>query len=131
MKKKLIDPPALPQPFGNYAHGLNITHINHMVRTSGQLSIDQNGFIPRSPYDQAVMIFNHLFEILKEGQMTPDNIIHIGAYVTDRSYMADYMKARDEFLADSHTPPPASTLLIVSGFTKPEFKVEIEITAMA
>lgn len=131
MHKTLIDPPALPQPFGNYAHGLKLTDVNSMVRSSGQLSIDQNGDIPPSPYDQATMIFGHLLEILKEGQMTPDNIVHIGAYVTDRGYMADYMKARDEFLAGCQTPPPASTLLIVSGFTKPEFKVEIEITAMA
>jgi enamine deaminase RidA (YjgF/YER057c/UK114 family) len=26
-------------------------------------------------------------------------------------------------------PPPASTLMIVSGFTQPEFKVEVEAIA--
>jgi 2-iminobutanoate/2-iminopropanoate deaminase len=26
-------------------------------------------------------------------------------------------------------PPPASTLMIVSGFTRPEFKVEVEVIA--
>jgi enamine deaminase RidA (YjgF/YER057c/UK114 family) len=26
-------------------------------------------------------------------------------------------------------PPPASTLMIVSGFTRPEFKVEVEAIA--
>jgi enamine deaminase RidA (YjgF/YER057c/UK114 family) len=34
------------------------------------------------------------------------------------------MAARDEFTGD---PPPASTLMIVSGFARPEFKVEIEV----
>ena len=29
------------------------------------------------------------------------------------------------------TPAPASTLMIVSGFTRPEFKVEVEIVAAA
>jgi len=33
---------------------------------------------------------------------------------------------RDRLVAD---PPPASTLMIVSGFTRPEFKVEIEVIA--
>jgi hypothetical protein len=36
------------------------------------------------------------------------------------------MAARDEFTAD---PPPASTLMIVTGFTRPEFLVEVEVMA--
>jgi enamine deaminase RidA (YjgF/YER057c/UK114 family) len=38
------------------------------------------------------------------------------------------MQARDEFVA---APAPASTLIIVSGFTREEFKVEIEATAIS
>jgi enamine deaminase RidA (YjgF/YER057c/UK114 family) len=38
------------------------------------------------------------------------------------------MESRDAHVA---TPPPASTLVIVSGFTRPEFKVEIEVVAAA
>jgi enamine deaminase RidA (YjgF/YER057c/UK114 family) len=30
---------------------------------------------------------------------------------------------------DGGDPPPASTLMIVSGFTRPEFLVEIEVVA--
>jgi enamine deaminase RidA (YjgF/YER057c/UK114 family) len=40
--------------------------------------------------------------------------------------MAGYMKVRDEFVMD---PPPASTLMIVQGFARPEFKVEVEAVA--
>jgi enamine deaminase RidA (YjgF/YER057c/UK114 family) len=36
------------------------------------------------------------------------------------------MDARDRFVA---SPPPASTLMIVSGFARPEFKVEVEAIA--
>jgi 2-iminobutanoate/2-iminopropanoate deaminase len=39
------------------------------------------------------------------------------------------MAVRDEWLADVAIRP-ASTLLIVSGFTREEFKVEIEATAI-
>ena len=42
--------------------------------------------------------------------------------------MAGYMQARDEWLADV-ARLPASTLVIVSGFTRPEFLVEVEVTA--
>lgn len=130
MKKNQLDPSGLPRPFGNYSHGIEVIEASRLIRTSGQLSISQDGYIPVSAFDQAVMIFDNLNTILSDGNMTPDSIIHIGAYVTDRTYMADYMKARDQFLEPTSSPPPASTLLIVSGFTKPEFKVEIEITAV-
>jgi enamine deaminase RidA (YjgF/YER057c/UK114 family) len=33
---------------------------------------------------------------------------------------------RDRYVGD---PPPASTLLVVSGFTRPEFLVEVEVIA--
>ena len=38
------------------------------------------------------------------------------------------MKVRDDFFLDIKIKP-ASTLLIVSGFNKPEFLVEIEVIA--
>lgn len=38
------------------------------------------------------------------------------------------MAVRDKYVS---SPPPASTLMIVSGFTRAEFKVEVEIVAAA
>jgi enamine deaminase RidA (YjgF/YER057c/UK114 family) len=40
------------------------------------------------------------------------------------------MVARDAFFHDQ-PEPPASTLLIVSGFSRPEFSVEVEVIAAA
>jgi enamine deaminase RidA (YjgF/YER057c/UK114 family) len=60
--------------------------------------------------------------------MTLANIVRLNAYVTAREHMQGYMRSRDRhFLAI----PPASTLVIVSGFTRPEFFVEIEAIAAA
>jgi enamine deaminase RidA (YjgF/YER057c/UK114 family) len=42
--------------------------------------------------------------------------------------MAGYMKVRDRHVGN---PPPASTLMIVAGFTRPEFLVEVEAIAAA
>ena len=58
--------------------------------------------------------------------MASNNVVRIGAYVTERAYFKDYMKARDEFVTSDL---PVSTLIIVSGFTRPEFKVEVEVLA--
>ena len=62
--------------------------------------------------------------------MGAHDVVRINAFVTDRTHMAGYMAARDAWLADVDRLP-ASTLVIVSGFTRPEFFVEVEVTAAA
>lgn len=62
--------------------------------------------------------------------MNAEDVCHISAYVTGRIHMADYMAARDAFLAEREVLP-SSTLMIVSGFTRPEFTVEVEVWASA
>lgn len=50
-------------------------------------------------------------------------------WVRDRpGHMAGYMAARDAWLAEV-SRLPASKLVIVAGFTRAEFLVEIEVTA--
>jgi enamine deaminase RidA (YjgF/YER057c/UK114 family) len=52
--------------------------------------------------------------------------VRVNAFVTAREHMKGYMVVRDRYVG---TPPPASTLVIVSGFTRPEFLVEVEVVA--
>ena len=66
--------------------------------------------------------------ILRDAGMSLENIVRINAFVTGREHLAPYMKVRDELFGD---PAPASTLVIVSGFARPEFTVEIEAIAAA
>ena len=54
------------------------------------------------------------------------DIVRINAYVTDRAHLRPYMDVRDRLFS---SPAPASTLMIVSGFARPEFKVEVEAIA--
>ena len=123
-----INPQTIHQPFGHYSHGVLTFEPNRLLVTSGQLGIDSHGTVPDSCYEQALLCFQAIKAVLEEAEMTPSNIVRLNAFVTEREDFAAYMKARDRFVA---TPPPASTLLIVSGFTRPEFKVEVECTAVA
>lgn len=127
---KALTPKSIRPPFARYSHGIDIPAGWRTVRTSGQLGIRADESIPDDAYGQAVVCFANIAEILREGGMTPHDVAHVSAYVTDRNYFADYMRARDEFIAGIATLP-SSTLLIVSGFTNPEFKVEVEVLAAA
>ncbi|OUS36442.1 enamine deaminase RidA [Rhodobacterales bacterium 56_14_T64] len=127
---KELTPPSLRPPFARYAHGVEIPPHWRLVQTSGQLGIRADDSIPDDAYQEAVICFDNIAEILRSAGMGPDDVAHISAYVTDREHMAGYMRARDEFLAKAGRLP-SSTLLIVSGFTRPEFKVEVEVLAAA
>ena len=120
-------PTDMSLPFARYAHGV-ADPVSGLVVTSGQLALDIDGAIPDGAEAQAALIFANIDRILALGGTSKAETLRINAYVTDRAHMAGYMAARDVWLADvPHLP--ASTLMIVSGFTKPEFVVEIEVLA--
>lgn len=123
-----LDPATIPAPLARYAHGIRVPAGQDLVLTSGQLGLTPNGTVPDRAYAQATICFANIEAILAEGEMGVCDVVHLKAFVTDREYMSDYMLARDEWLS-SVKRLPASTLLIVSGFTRPEFKVEIEAIA--
>lgn len=124
---KSLTPNGMAPPFARYAHGVLS---DGLVMTSGQLALDIDGTVPDGAEAQARLIFANIDLILAEGGASKAGTLRVNAFVTDRSHMAGYMAARDVWLADvPHLP--ASTLMIVSGFTKPEFVVEIEVIARA
>jgi len=125
---KALIPPSIPAPFARYSHGVAVPAGARLVVTSGQLALGPDGAVPDGAQAQASLCFAHCAAILAGAGMGPADVIRINAYVTDRAHMAGYMAARDEWLAGI-TRLPASTLVIVSGFTRPEFVVEVEVTA--
>ena len=126
MPLKPLVPAAIRKPFARYSHGIEIPAGARIVVVSGQLGIRANETIPESAEEQAELCLANIAAILAEADMTLADIARLNAYVTDRAHMAGYMAARDRVVA---TPPPASTLMIVSGFVRPEFKVEIDVIA--
>ena len=129
---KSLIPDSIAPPFARYSHGVEIRSGARLVRTSGQLGLDRYGTIPDSPFEQARNCFSNILAILNEADMDKTHICHVSSYVTDREYMAGYMEARDLFFAErSDKNLPSSTLVIVSGFSRPEFKVEVEVWACA
>ena len=119
-------PSALRKPFARYSHAVEIPAGARLLLVSGQLGIAPDDAVPESAGEQAELCFRAIAACLAEAGMAPGDIVRLNAFVTDRAHMAGYMAARDRFVGD---PPPASTLVIVSGFTRPEFKVEVEALA--
>ena len=123
-----LTPSTIAPPFARYSHGVLIPRGHQIIVTSGQLGMAKDGTIPKGAQAQADLCFSNIDAILAAGGASAKNTVKLTAYVTDRAHMQGYIVARDAWLAGIDTPP-ASTLVIVSGFTRPEFVVEIEVMA--
>lgn len=119
-------PAGIRAPFARYSHAVEVEAGARLLFCSGQLGIGVDDAIPETTEAQAVLCFEAIGRCLTEAGMAFSNIVRVNAYVTAREHMAPYMAVRDRYVA---MPAPASTLMIVGGFTRPEFKVEVEIVA--
>ena len=121
-----VNPTDVPSPFGDYRHAVLA---GSLLVTSGQLAVTEGEPVPNDVGRQAEICFEHIRRILYAVDMGFEHVIRFNAYVTRREHMPLYMEARDRVL--SHlTVKPASTLMIVSGFTRAEFLVEVEAMAL-
>ena len=125
---RALTPPTIAAPLARYAHGVLLPAGARIIRTSGQLGLAADGTVPEGVAEQAAICFDNIRAILAEGGMGVEDICHISAWLTDRNDLPAYMAARDAFLGGSGILP-ASTLLLVAGFSQPAFKVEIEVMA--
>ncbi len=123
---KHLNPPSLHPPFARYVHGIVVPAGADMIFCSGQLGIGLDKTIPPDVEGQAALCFEAIAAILAEGGMDLACLVRINAFVSAREHLGGYMAVRDRFVP---APPPASTLMIVSGFARPEFVVEVEAVA--
>ncbi|MEM1428204.1 MAG: RidA family protein [Pseudomonadota bacterium] len=132
MSQRMLRPTTIRPPFARYAHGVEVPAAYRLVLASGQLGIAANETVPDGAEAQADLCFANCAAVLAEAGMTAADVVRINAFVTAREHLPGYMAARDRWLAQrSEDALPASTLVIVTGFTRPEFLVEVEVTAAA
>lgn len=115
-------------PLARYVHGVVVEAGARLVLSSGQLGVAPDGSVAPDAAGQARQCFANALAVLAAEGLGPEHVVRVNAFVTERAHMAGYMAARDEAFA-AVDPPPASTLVIVSGFTRPEYLVEVELTA--
>src|SRR5437763_2978851 len=123
---RLINPAAIRAPFAQYSHAVEVT-AGRLLFASGQLGVAPDDTVPEDVEAQAVLCFENIKAILREAEMTLADVARFTAYVTDRAYFPVYGAVRSRYVTGNAF---ASTLVIVSGFTRPEFKVEVEVTAV-
>ena len=126
MTNRPLNPKAIRPPFAAYSHGVAIPAGARLVVTSGQLGVGPDDIVPEDVEAQAVLCFENIKAILADAGMTLADVVRFSAFVTDRAYFPIYGAVRSRYVQGEAF---ASTLIVVSGFTRPEFKIEVEATA--
>lgn len=121
-----VSPTAIRAPFARYSHGVLVAPGARMLFASGQLGVAPDDTVPEGIEAQAVLCFENIGAILAEAGMSFADVVRFNAFVTDRAYFPVYGTVRSRYVAGDAF---ASTLVVVSGFTRPEFKIEVEVTA--
>lgn len=126
MTRQTINPSRIRKPYARYSHGIVVQPGARLLVASGQLGVAADDTIPEDIEAQCVLCFGNIKAILDDAAMSFGDVIRFTAFVTDRAYFPVYGAVRARYVAGEAF---ASTLVIVSGFTLPQFKVEVEITA--
>jgi enamine deaminase RidA (YjgF/YER057c/UK114 family) len=125
---RFINPPTLPTPPG-YSQ-IAVSSGGTLIVIAGQVALDANGALvgPGDFATQAAQVFRNLIAALEAADAGPHHLVKLTTFVTDLSHLADFRRARDQFLDPAH--PPTSTLVQVSALFRPEFLIEVEALAV-
>ena len=124
--RRTLSPATIRKPFASYSHGLVVPPGATMLYSSGQLGVGPDDHVPDDVEAQCVLCFENLRAILHEGGMAFADVVRFNTFVTDRGMFPIVGAVRSRYAPGNAF---TSTLVVVAGFTRPEFKVEIEITA--
>lgn len=125
--RRVHNPPSIRAPFSSYSHAVSVDAGGRMLFGSGQLGVSPDDVIPDDIEAQADLCFRNIATLLADAGMDFGDVVRFNGFVTDRAYFPVYRMVRERYVT---VEAYASTLVIVSGFTRPEFKIEVEVTAV-
>lgn len=101
----------------------------NIIFLRGQVGTDLNGNLVGAgdPEAQANQAMKNVDQLLREAGSELAHICRMQVYITDRSYREPVYRVLGRWLKGVY---PVSTGLIVQGLAKPEWLMEIEVTAV-
>jgi enamine deaminase RidA (YjgF/YER057c/UK114 family) len=127
MKRREINADGAPPPVGGYAQALEITGASRILFISGQIPTEKNGTVPESFEAQARLVWANIIAQLRAADMTLDNLVKVTFFLSDRKYIPDYRRVRQEVLENRRV----ALTTIITGIFDEAWLLEIEAVAAA
>ena len=127
MPHDVVTAAGLAPPSGPFAPATLATG-TRVLTLSGQIADNSEGRrVGDHAEDQARQCLRNIDALLQAAGASKTDIVRIGVYLTDIADRAAVARARAEYFGDHK---PAATLFQVAALVAPEYKVEIEATAI-
>ncbi len=119
------NPSNLAEP-GGYSH---VVRDGNIVWIAGQVARDANGNTVGvgDAEAQTEQVFQNLKTALASVGCDFSHVVKVNTFMTHRDDISAYRKVRPKYI-DSDLP--VSTLVLCSGLADPDFRIEIECTAV-
>jgi enamine deaminase RidA (YjgF/YER057c/UK114 family) len=127
MKMKPVNALDAPQPLGGYVQAMEVAGAARTLYISGQIPETVNGGVPERFEDQARLVWQNVIAQLHAADMTLDNLCKVTIFLSDRKYIADYRKVRQEALQGRQI----GLTTIITGIFDEKWLLEIEAIAAA
>ncbi|MFN0264266.1 RidA family protein [Tepidamorphus sp. 3E244] len=121
---KVFNPDGMPPPAANYSHAAMIEG-GRILLVSGQVGVRGDGTMPDDFAEQCEIAWGNVEHILKSQGGGLQNIARVNAFIDSNANTAIFREIRDKYVPHN----PASTV-VVAALMQPEWRVEIEVTAV-
>ncbi len=126
---RLWTPQTMPQPASRYSQCALAEGATRRLEISGQVGNHPDGTLAQGLAAQLDAALANIDRALAAAGMSRANLMKITVYLTENTPEAvSIYRARRDLWVGEH-PPPAATLLIVSGLASPALVVEVDAIA--
>lgn len=127
VQRRVIDAEDAPKPLGGYAQAVEVSGAGRLLFISGQIPTSADGSVPERFEDQARLVWQNIIAQLRAADMTLDNLVKVTYFLSDRKYIADYRRVRQQVLGDRRI----ALTTIITGIFDENWLLEIEAVAAA
>lgn len=113
------------EPNWTYSQAVKISDFSELLFISGQIPVTNQNKVPKSIKDQCSVAWANVEAQLKKANMTVENLVKVKFFVSDRKYLKEVSKLRQQKLFNVK---PALTI-IITGIYNEEWLLEIEAIA--
>ncbi|HEY8491866.1 MAG TPA: RidA family protein [Dehalococcoidia bacterium] len=130
MDRCAVNPPAVVAPKDRYSQAVRVTLAGaDLLFITGQQAWDRDGRLvgPGDMTAQSAHVFGLVRAIVEAAGGTLADVVKVTCFVTDLRRWPEAAAVRNRCFPD---PPPASTVVQVSGMTDPGALIEVEAIAV-
>jgi len=112
---------------GKYSDAVEVIDPRRVLYISGTPGIDAaSGELPEGFTEQAELAWENIVSILRDANMSVENIVKLTQHLVRREDLAAYRAVRMRYLGESE---PASMLRFLPGLVWPNMLIELEVVA--